>query len=369
MTISKYQSPLGQQIEDIFLNAYPHKLHRFVKHPLLTVASYVLLYIGSHITLTLIFGGFAGTTDLLDLTEDTTYPAGLLSLCVTIWYYLRFPTMFGKAFDVLFEEGVFRDQQIRIGASIKSIVTPRYLFWIPAILLSCVILVWQFTVTQTNYAVKSWFQINTFIYISTLVIWTIGWMALIGMLGFVIASIYVIRKILQENEMSVFRLHPDRSGGFGSLGRFSLKLSFLALVYAVFLILTAIFSTIEGSITSDHVLMLNVIVYSLFVPILFYLPLHSVHVVMVKYRDNIMRETSKYYWEEHENVYKADHPLTAEQLEEKLKVLDALKHLQEQHEHDYPTWPFSYRVRLGVFLNAITPLATTIGGIVIDKFF
>jgi hypothetical protein len=73
-------------------------------------------------------------------------------------------------------------------------------------------------------------------------------------------------------------------------------------------------------------------------------------------------------------MYSAEHLSKREMQDEEIltdtsgavEKMDILKRLAK-HESSYPVWPFGFRTRLGVFVNAILPLTVTLIGVGFDN--
>jgi hypothetical protein len=200
----------------------------------------------------------------------------------------------------------------------------------------------------------------------TVLTWTISYFALGGLLTNVVLGIRLIDQIFQRNAIQVYPLHPDNSGGLGAMGRYSLKLSLIALALGLFIVAAAIASITRGIIQTDYILFALSLIYLAIVPTLFFLPLRTVHAAMVAFRDNLFRETSNRYLSHHLNLHQ-NSEIGVDELENNIKYLDQLKALRE-HDKMYPVWPFDLRIRLTVFFTTILPILPSVIGIATDLF-
>jgi hypothetical protein len=87
---------------------------------------------------------------------------------------------------------------------------------------------------------------------------------------------------------------------------------------------------------------------------------------MTAYRDNLIKKTYGRYSVENRSKYDPEDQEILANVEGAVEQMDVLKRLAV-HESSYPVWPFGYRTRIGVFINAAFPLACTLTGVFVDN--
>jgi len=355
------QTP-GQQAETLLRANYPRALSCFHHRPLLAAITYTVVLIATGISNAFAFGHFTSTASVTGLTEDSVFWLGVFVLGIALYYYLMLPVWLGQAFDLLYAEHVFAASEVKVDPHTKHLFGSRRLSWLAygATLIGATL----WTTTALISPEKMWWESNPISFISLTLVEIVAWFALAGVVVNFVLSGYLIHKILHNNHIVVHPLHPDRCGGWSSLGKFSLRVSYFALVYGVLLVIWAI-GAIQSDISDDYALFIQVFAYVVAVPTLFYLPLHSAHKSMVAFRNKLIRDTSDRYLQEHLRAHDME-VKDVEVLQTSVKYMDTLRDLQK-HELTYPVWPFSIRTRLAVLLNAVTPAIPTIFGVIIDR--
>jgi hypothetical protein len=353
---------LGEKVQRHFLRLYPKRLRYFNKHPITAVVIFLLLYYSINIALSLHYGVFSNSPEVETFTEDAGVLLVPAILSAAIYYYFCFPTLLRTTFDALLIRGIFVSTPVKISNRMQGkFKSRRPAFLGPALSLCAYLasILWLLNQNEPT----SWWYLNPTIIIIGISVLQIAWVPFFSLLVNYAIAILLIRDILEGNEIQVYRLSVDRSGGFGPLGQFSLRVVFFAFSYGIFLAQWAIHSTSDGTIGTDYALFFNVTLYAVLVPTFFYLPLSIAHQKMAAFREKLVHETSRQYLREHLNIHEGKLPKLTK-LEEQVKHMAALQVLVK-HELDYPVWPFSTRIRLTVLLNSLIPAVPTIIGILL----
>jgi hypothetical protein len=362
------EADLGQEIEKLLLKAYPQRLHKLCQSPGKFAFVYVVVCISIHVVLALIFGGFSGTEDVQDITEDPLYLPVIVVLTVIVYHYCLLPRLVGRAFAELQHNQVFVFNTIKVDSKTSNAFSAKWVLILPLGLtlgIGAILILWLLVFIPGD--LTYWSVIHPITFLVAGSTYMIAWWALVSLIANLTLTIRLINAIFAHNRIKVHRLYPDQSGGFNPMGRFSLRISVIALVYGAFLVAAAINSTFNtGIIEEDYLLFFQIPIYLVVVPTLFYWPLRSAHRAMVQFRDDLIRETSQRYLDEHLKAHNAA-TNDAEKLEARLKYMDALKKLQE-HEQTYPVWPFNMRIRLTVVANTLVPVIPTVIGLALEKF-
>jgi hypothetical protein len=364
---------LGRTIESLMRGAFPRQLVPLFKRPVWVALAYLLLSSASHVALTAIFGGLVDTSGVVDLAENVpSYVAIQVVLSAVVYYFLVIPTLLGRTFDALIANRVISESVEGVDRRFESVVRARWLRWVfgglPWLGIIAFIVISRVTQSDLEY----WNEVNALVFLVVLFFGGLACFATVGVVMQITLSIWCIRVILRDNPITVYALHPDRSGGFGALGRFSLRLSFLALGFGAILAVFAVASIEDERIATDYLLFLMTAGYFITVPVLFYLPLHAAHQAMRRYRQTVSGRTALQYAREYARIWSADAPdrpdggcLDAGELEARVDQLDVLRRLH-QHEQGLPVWPFNAQIWLTVLLNAAVPILPTVLGLVTD---
>lgn len=366
MESSENPQSIGQMVASILNNLYPPFVRRFQRHALWISIVYgcgmLVIWLGG----AFIFGGYSNTPDTLDITEDSTFGISVIAFILVMYYYLTYPQMVGRTLDTLVQEQIFVDGGVVTHPRLVNWCTSKWIRFTPIFLLTPILILLGLEALFDFDHVRHWSETNGLFWICSTCGNTLGWLALASLFVSLILTMLLLRYIFLKNEIVVFPLHPDGSGGYGSLARFSLRLSYLALIIAAFIIAQVIGTMRRGQLSSEYIVMLNSLAYLLIVPALFYLPLHQAHRAMLTFRTNLINRTSAQFFERHKALLN-ELPQNANALANQLKYLEELEKLQAFNQK-YPVWPFNMKVRLAVLANAITPLVPTVIGLVVENF-
>jgi hypothetical protein len=352
--------------EDFLLQIYPQRLRRFCRHPLAVGILFICFNALILIITTSIFGGFTAGAKV-NLTQDWGYIPYVLFAFSTLYYYFRMPARFSGTLTKLCDNGVFASDEIEIGKQVSRLAKYSPLrivpFVVPVIASVLAIFFFPPNAAKDTY----WYDINRVSDISNVVIWMLLWMALFGLVISMAVSGAALNSIFANNKISVHSLHPDKSGGFSPVGNFSFQFTIMALLVGIMVGLVAEQSVERGTFRSLYpVFLLYGLAYLVIVPILFYLPIRGAHKAMVAYRDRLIKQTYARYSVENQSKYDIEDKETLTNISGAVEQMDILKRLAV-HESSYPVWPFGFRTRVGVFVNAILPLTFTLAGVVFEK--
>jgi hypothetical protein len=362
MSDSSDEQNIGREVEELLLRTYPRRLHFCLKFPLIGGLIYILVASATFIIVTKVFGGFSETADVLDFTEDISSIYAIFAIGAAIYYWLLLPSLLKRTFGKLSDNEVFASE-VQISPKFQNSFASLWVRRLPYIFaVGADGLIASGLLDNSTY----WHEVHPISFVCAILIWLFAFFAAASAFLNIVIAIVLIDHIFRHNPTVTRPLHPDRAGGFRPLGDFSLRLSYLAVIYGLFYVTLAIRSTRMGTIGEDYSLFFWVTFYFIIVPILFYLPLDAAHRAMVAYRDNLIRDTSARYSKENQGIHETDYTLDADELEQRLRALDALKKLQEQHEREYPVWPFNMRIRITVLANAMVPVIPTLIGLIID---
>lgn len=364
MTETVPATDLGQQVETLITSVYPSWVRPLIHKPKLSAFVVLLIITSGQILLSIGFGVFSDNPDRVDLIEDSGYVWVQIASAFILYYYLRLPTLLGSAFSDLATNKVFREQFVKVDPQIKRLldsVVLRSLTWGLMILIGVVFVGWSLLNPDD---VVFWSDYPP-VLLGSCVLWSIVWYTGSALLVNAIMGVRISSSIVRTNKIVVYKLHPDRSGGFSPLSRFSLHVTYFAVVYGVNLLFWGARSLYHGTVAEDYMLMLNVLIYTLVVPILFYMPLYQVHREMREFRDDLVRDTSARFLAIQQRAHQINDELDAEQLETTLRELAALKAL-EKIDRTTPVWPFSFQIQLRVWFNTLAPIIPTVLGLALE---
>jgi hypothetical protein len=352
--------------EDFLLQSYPQFLRRFCRHPVVVGLLFVCFSILIYGIPTLILGGFSAGAKV-NLTQDWGFYCFLLLGFGAFYYYFRMPTLFSAMLTRLRDNGVFTSDEIEIGERVSRLAQDPRLRTVPFVFPAVMGMLQLFIFPPTTTKHLFWYDVHPISGLSIVVSWMALWVALSGVVICIAMSGITLNSIFTNNKVKVHSLHPDKSGGFNPVGDFSFKLTILALLPGIFIVVVVGQSIATDIIRFNYlVFVLNAMAYLIIVPMLFYLPIRGAHKAMVAFRDNLIKQTYSRYSVENQSKYDPQNEETLTNVKGAVEQMDILKRLAK-HESSYPVWPFGYRTRIGVFLNAVFPLACTLAGVFVDN--
>jgi hypothetical protein len=250
-------------------------------------------------------------------------------------------------------EKEFEISQRRYGSS-----TARIIAWLCAI----IVIIW-FNLAANNILLSfgdpSWLTVHPGIILISSPIIFIVYYALVLVVYDIAVIVAALMAIFKNNQIRVEPLHPDGAGGFGAIGRFVANLGFGIAMLGFALAASAIQAQTNSYL--DYALVTNIVLYAIFAPTLFLIPIWSGHRAMVGYRDRLGLEVS----DEFENEFSL---LRANQKQNVESMEPALRRVQQLVEmraiiSDFPIWPYnatSLRKYVGLVLSPLVPVAISI---------
>jgi hypothetical protein len=306
----------------------------------------------------------------VNVTQDWGFIPVTLFGFVAFYYYFRMPAYFSAMLTKLRDNGVFASDEIEIGERVSRLAQDSRIRAIPilvavvaGILTAAMAVLRILRTPDTIY----WFDINRINSAPLVVNTMLLWLALSGVATSMAISGATLNSIFTKNKVIVHSLHPDKSGGFGPVGDFSFQLTVM-LLFPGIMVGSFVWLSIEaGHFRSEYpVLLSEGLAYLVIVPTLFYLPIRGAHKAMVAYRDNLIKQTYAKYSVENLSKFDPQNEKILTNVKGAVEQMDVLKRLAK-HESSYPVWPFGYRTRVGVFVNAILPLTVTLIGVFVDN--
>jgi len=200
-----------------------------------------------------------------------------------------------------------------------------------------------------------------------------------------IITIFTVNKLFDSFEVIPQLLHPDKANGFGSIGKYSTRLSFLTMLLAIWLSFFIVYPIFLGkpiNLKSDTIFLL--IVYIIFIPVSLLLPVWPTHAIMRKAKFQSLEERAKPIRQllaSKEYVLgllltslspllgriKESHRYS--DVTELLTLIEALKREYRDLEKEYHTWPFNIPDVRNFILTTLAPLFWIIVSLVVKKVF
>jgi hypothetical protein len=170
-----------------------------------------------------------------------------------------------------------------------------------------------------------------------------------------ITNVRVLHSILEEKELKVNPLHPDRCGGLRSLKDYSLKTAYLAAVLGIMVGLIEYQFITQGVARVYWFVHLIIPLHVALSMACFFGPLLAAHKGMKNAKEKILNEIAQQFQEDYLQMIHANRTKDAETFNkgtEKIKELRAFYTLTDE----FPVWPFDVQTFRQYLLTVPTPL-------------
>jgi hypothetical protein len=211
---------------------------------------------------------------------------------------------------------------------------------------------------------KFWQNINPLMIAGLLPLRFMGFYAVIFIVVRQAASIILVNRIFREFDVTVAPLHPDRAGGLLSIGHYLITIG-LGMALVGFILGLTYLRVEIGIETMSAEFFLDIALYVIAAPILFFLPLWQAHTRLSQVReqilDEIATELQQYYDQALGKLRRGQ--LTSKEADQ-LKALDDMRELTEKA----PTWPINMGVISRFSAAVALPLLIPIGWQLLTDF-
>jgi len=175
-----------------------------------------------------------------------------------------------------------------------------------------------------------------------------------------IINYWAIRRIVQDKELNINPLHPDRCGGLKILSDYSIKVVYLNAIFGILVSISAYRLVSIGSIWASIFL---VILYLSVATISFFAPLSTAHEEMQEAKTKLLLNLGKQFWNEYLAAHKA--VSDSEALKDEITKIKQLRELYDLTQ-DFPVWPFDTTTLRRFFITISSPLIPAIIGLLIE---
>lgn len=323
-----------------------------------------------NVSLALSFGAWSSTGSRKGLFDDLAGCAiDFLMQPIIITYFVWIQTSGNELINSLFKEGILKpDKQLK-----KDLDRRKQLIESPAVYyftatLTIMSSIW-FVVTYTNYfgptASHGWLTASPIITWVRLPIFALAIYSVLLLLYDLAILIIALNKIFQKSKIKLNPLHPDRAGGMGAIGKFFANLGYAIGVIGLTESLVVISEPIRVYTNSTLFFsLLMIILYILFTPIIFFLPLLSSHKAMLQYKDNLLKNLSQEFTSAFEELQEC-RSKNSRKFE---SLLRKTRNIREEFSiiSELPVWPFNIGNARKYFSLVFSPLLTAIVSFGID---
>lgn len=357
---------ISESSEEFLRQTYPQVLRRFCDHAFFAGILFICFATVTYGLTTITFGGF-NSGAAVNLTDDWGLPVFLAYSFGMVYYYFRMPELFSRMLTTLRDNSVFTSSEVETGEFASKFSQNARMRRVPIYTGLILFALQNVTAPPRKRAPVFWYDahpVNAFIVTVT---WLPLWIIISGLVLSIVTSGATLNAIFTRNKILVHSLHPDKSGGFGAVGNFAFRMTIMALLPGIMLIVV-IWRSIELNVTGPiyPAFLLLSLGYVVVVPLLFYLLIRGGHKAMEDFRNSLIERVCLRYSNYNFSIRgmqnrEEDWVHAASTLEQ----MDTMKRLAT-HASSYPVWPFGMRMRVGVVVNSILPLSLTLIGILVD---
>jgi len=169
----------------------------------------------------------------------------------------------------------------------------------------------------------------------------IGIYALLRLVTYYAAARLAFQRLFKRYDVRVRPLHPDRAGGLGPLGTFSIRMSYLMTLIAVFIPITALtrsyLDTGSAQLRFGLDVMAGIPILAVISAFVFFSLPAVAHGAMRKAKDRLLLRINRRFEVEYQQLQRTM-ASTGADLEPGLKRLESLQKLHETTAR-FPVWP------------------------------
>ena len=226
--------------------------------------------------------------------------------------------------------------------------------WLALAIAAVQVLSWIYDLSRVT--VPNWLALNPVTIGTAQPIRFVSFYFVVYVLGRQIVTLFGLNRFFAQFSVDIAPVHPDRAGGLRVLGDYVLSSGLLLAILGSIFGMTFLRSwTNPGVLTPEFYL--ELVTYCLLAPILFFVPLWSVHKRMVAARQRLLVEIAEQFDQEYRALF--------DNLRRNVLAPEAVTHLEAvqkiYHIADAaPVWPFDLQTlsKFGavVFLPILVPL-------------
>jgi len=179
-----------------------------------------------------------------------------------------------------------------------------------------------------------------------------------------LVTILSLRRLFQEQELVLYSLHPDKSGGMRPLSDYVMTFNYLIATLGLALSVLIWSSYTAGTLSINYGLWLMILVYFVVSPLCFFAPLGTAHAAMKHIKEKRLLDIANQLQETYALAHKSLLMDNAEEFKAELKKIKQLRIMYELKEGS-PEWPFDIGT-VRKFGATMVPLMSTLLSIGLD---
>jgi hypothetical protein len=248
-------------------------------------------------------------------------------------------------------------------ARVATLVRPlKWTVWTVVALAAGVLACWTWMVDLPSWAGASWQTVNGFMVAALLPLRFIIFYALTFIVVREVVVLIGLNRFFAEFTVEIQPMHPDRAGGLRVLGNYVLTTGLLIAVVGLYFGMQLLRAQTDAGVLSRE-FYIELAAYLLVAPIVFFLPLLSVHTRMGEAKQKLMYEIAQQFDVEYRVLLEG---LRRDTL--KLDDVERLEAIQKIYRiaENAPDWPFNFgiisRFSFAVLLPVLMPVGVDLLG-------
>jgi len=179
----------------------------------------------------------------------------------------------------------------------------------------------------------------------------------------IVLTVIILRRLFRTRVIRILPLHPDKCGGLTSISQYTLRIAYGIASAGLVISGAVVFALQTETLANSYPIILGMVAYIIFAPVLFFWPLGTAHTAMREAKDAQLLELAQRFDEIYQRL-KDDYTNDAD-FEKDWKKLENTKKIYGIAQ-DFPIWPFDTTSLRRFFAVVTAPLLPALVSIGID---
>jgi hypothetical protein len=179
----------------------------------------------------------------------------------------------------------------------------------------------------------------------------------------IVLTVIILRRLFRTRVIRILPLHPDKCGGLTSISQYTLRIAYGIASAGLVISGAVVFALQTETLANSYPIILGMVAYIIFAPVLFFWPLGTAHTAMSEAKDAQLLELAQRFDEIYQRL-KDDYTNDAD-FEKDWKKLENTKKIYGIAQ-DFPIWPFDTTSLQRFFAVVTAPLLPALVSIGID---
>jgi hypothetical protein len=179
----------------------------------------------------------------------------------------------------------------------------------------------------------------------------------------IIITVVTLRRLFQTRGIRILPLHPDKCGGVVSISQYTVKIAYGIASAGLVISGAAVFALQTKTLAQAYPILLGIVAYLVFAPLLFFWPLGTAHAAMQDAKERQLLQLAQRYNDVYTRLNTASEGEAA--FEKDIKKLENIRKLYGIAQ-EFPVWPFDISTVRRFFALITAPLLPAFISIAID---